>query len=148
MNFQDETGRQQFMPIPAIARRKRRKIGNDPPEPSKMHQNPPKSPIYLLYLLCVALRCLCCWQPRHAESAFSAPERIRASRLKRDPRKKRKRVGKIARLSRVRFFFDPIFQVWRGRIPEKTSQNGHFRPRCEGLWCRDRHPAEEKRSVP
>ena len=38
----------------------------------------------------------------------------------------RSRIGKLALLSRGRFFFDAEFQVWRGRIPEKSSKSGHF----------------------
>ena len=38
----------------------------------------------------------------------------------------RSRIGKLALLSRAPFFLRAEFQVWRGRIPEKSSKSGHF----------------------
>ena len=55
-----------------------------------------------------------------------------------DSSDERSRIGKLALLSRGPFFFDAEFQVWRGRIPEKSSKSGHFPLGVDCLYGRDR----------
>ena len=62
--------------------------------------------------------------------------------------KKRKRVGKIAPLSRVSFFLRAEFQVWRDRNPQKSPRNTHFPLGCDALERRDRGSGGLKRAVP
>ena len=82
-------------------------------------------PICLLACLLLLLACLLALRlpgevAHFVKNGGNPPGQKRASS------DERSRIGKLALLSRGRFFLRAEFQVWRGRIPEKSSKSGHF----------------------
>ena len=93
-------------------------------------------PLCSLLLVVVVVACLrsACLGRSHISSKMAAtfPDRNGPRPTNAD------RIGKLAVLSRGRFFFDAEFQVWRGRIPEKSSKSGHFPLGVDCLYARVR----------
>ena len=94
-------------------------------------------PICLLACLLVVVCCLLALR-LPGEVAHFVKNGGYLPRVERASSDVRSRIGKLALLSRGRFFLRAEFQVWRGRIPEKSSKSGHFPLGVDCLYCRDR----------